>query len=481
MSAIDTTFHWVRNPTAINGLQTTYCSKRGSDVSGDGTAQKPYASIAKITSVTTAGNNIMLDDAIWSEQRTLNNRSFKWWGNGNTTINDFYFYNDELNFFRIVKTSVIGTGAGNAIFNNCFISSFFGQGYESIKFNNCIILDAIFGWFSSPNVLNNCIIGILRNDGTVPVWNKMYNCIFLSNTSAIRVNGTNNNFTIGAMQWYSTNSINDAIIGQAFSDYFNYYDPNDWSKCDFTAKKGSKNLGAGTNGQNIGLNEGFPCRANDTETDIFKATNGAVLKSINYDSTVGGYVLSHKEKICAGATSNTITFASDASTENDYYNGLFVGINSGDGVGEIHYIIDYDGATKTATIQDTFTTIPTTSSFYSVSGTITSAIKDFGKVIKIKRNWTFQDSVPNDNGEWQEFLTHYSSTSGMAKISSFHWRYSKDNVLWQEGSELNSATNGEAKMTDFVKGDCSEQYSFVTAGKVFCRYVQFFIHIGFSL
>ena len=53
--------------------------------------------------------------------------------------------------------------------------------------------------------------------------------------------------------------------------------------------------------------------------------------------------------------------------------------------------------------------------------------------------------------------------------------------LWQEGSELNSATNGEAKMTDFVKGDCSEQYSFVTAGPVFCRYVQFFIHIGFSL
>ena len=46
MSAIDNTFHFVRNPTAINGLQTTYVSKRGSDVSGDGTAQNPYASIA---------------------------------------------------------------------------------------------------------------------------------------------------------------------------------------------------------------------------------------------------------------------------------------------------------------------------------------------------------------------------------------------------------------------------------------------------
>ena len=87
-SAIDNTFHFVRNPTAINGLPTTYGSKRGSDVSGDGTAQNPYASIAKITSVTTAGNNIMLDDSVWSQQRTLNGRAFKWWGNGRTEIDD---------------------------------------------------------------------------------------------------------------------------------------------------------------------------------------------------------------------------------------------------------------------------------------------------------------------------------------------------------------------------------------------------------
>ena len=53
MSAIDTTFHWVKNPTAINGLATTYVSKRGSDTTCDGTVQNPYASIAKATSVAT--------------------------------------------------------------------------------------------------------------------------------------------------------------------------------------------------------------------------------------------------------------------------------------------------------------------------------------------------------------------------------------------------------------------------------------------
>ena len=109
MSAIDTTFHWDKNPTAINGLATTYVSKRGNDTTGDGTAQNPYASIAKVTSVATAGTNIMLDDYRWSEQRTLNNRAFRWWGNGKCELNGasvtFTNYNGDYfhNFSRIVN------------------------------------------------------------------------------------------------------------------------------------------------------------------------------------------------------------------------------------------------------------------------------------------------------------------------------------------------------------------------------------------
>ena len=70
---------WVINPFQINGLSTTYVSKRGSDTTGNGTAQNPYASIAFATSVATTGTNIMLDDGEWNEARTLNNRSFIWW------------------------------------------------------------------------------------------------------------------------------------------------------------------------------------------------------------------------------------------------------------------------------------------------------------------------------------------------------------------------------------------------------------------
>ena len=77
---------WLRNPTLANGLTTTYVSHKGSDTTGDGTATNPYKTIAKATSVATAGTNIMLDDGVWSQQRTLNSRAFKWWGNGRTVI-----------------------------------------------------------------------------------------------------------------------------------------------------------------------------------------------------------------------------------------------------------------------------------------------------------------------------------------------------------------------------------------------------------
>ena len=126
MSAIDTTFHFVRNPTAINGLQTTYVSKRGSDVSGDGTAQNPYASIAKATSIASAATNLMLDDAVWSQQRTLNNRAFRWWGNGRTEINSnittLSMYSNE--YFYNLKISGGSITTGTTVYAyNCIIDS----------------------------------------------------------------------------------------------------------------------------------------------------------------------------------------------------------------------------------------------------------------------------------------------------------------------------------------------------------------------
>lgn len=65
-------------------------------------------------------------------------------------------------------------------------------------------------------------------------------------------------------------------------------------------------------------------------------------------------------------TSNTITLYNSASSANDYYKGAFIKIISGTGSGQIKKIIEYNGTTKTATIQSTWQTIPDATSEYKI-------------------------------------------------------------------------------------------------------------------
>ena len=117
-----------------------------------------------------------------------------------------------------------------------------------------------------------------------------------------------------------------------------------------------------------GVNE----QTQECQDHFYGIMNGATLKNIEWNSTLNGYTLIQKERICAGASANTITLDSSASSEDDYYNNLFVGIVGGDGYGELFLITDYDGATKTATIDGTWAATPTNNSIYTISGTILS-------------------------------------------------------------------------------------------------------------
>ena len=160
-SAIDNTFHFVRNPTAINGLATTYVSKRGSDTTGNGTAQNPYASIAKATSVATANTNIMLDDGVWSQQRTLNNRAFRWWGNGVTEINDssvfMTIYSGETAYWLKVDYATQRVYP-NSTFYNCNVNNINQGGGSSTKAYNTRISNSSVYSNSSSYEFINCIL-----------------------------------------------------------------------------------------------------------------------------------------------------------------------------------------------------------------------------------------------------------------------------------------------------------------------------------
>ena len=502
MSAIDTTFHWVRNPTAINGLATTYVSKRGSDVSGNGTANNPYASIAKATSVATSGTNIMLDDGEWNEDRTNNNKWFNYWGNGNSKLTGEKSlrnvgYDISFNFFFVEKFSTYGSYS------------------ETNTYNHCVIKNCTFNSVGFPldTIINNSICKNISqaryNAGSNSVFidcsfavNFMYqtkNSIFINHnwggfaniTAQNQANCDYNNFTNGTIptnQTYpnaNSHSINNSTTGQTLSDYFNKYDVGDWLQCDFTAKEGSANIGAGEKGITIGLNQGFTMYADNSVNDVFKESNGATLKNIAWDSNLNGYTLVQKERFCQGATSNTITLDSSASAVDDYYNNLFIGIVGGDGYGELFLITDYDGATKTATIDGTWATTPTANnSIYTISGTILSAVKDLGKAIKVKRNWTFADNFTAlQDGQWAEFMTHVTNGKQFS-TSCYSYEYSTDGVNFVQGQtadDLVSAINGENKVTDAIYGDCSPNYDESTAKNLVLRYIRVRVHIGFNI
>jgi hypothetical protein len=78
----------------------------------------------------------------------------------------------------------------------------------------------------------------------------------------------------------------------------------------------------------------------------------------------------------AGATS-TITLATTASSSDDFYNGTFIEITSGTGVGQKRQITDYVGSTQVATVKSAWTTTPNSTSVYRITCFDSSQVGDY--------------------------------------------------------------------------------------------------------
>tara|TARA_Y100000114_G_scaffold156657_1_gene184642 strand:+ start:7908 stop:8855 length:948 start_codon:yes stop_codon:yes gene_type:complete len=72
------------------------------------------------------------------------------------------------------------------------------------------------------------------------------------------------------------------------------------------------------------------------------------------------------EKVVTQATSTTVALSSNASSTNDYYNGMPIFFYSGPGQGQIRKVIDYAGGTRVATLNSAFTTDVTSSTAYDI-------------------------------------------------------------------------------------------------------------------
>lgn len=80
----------------------------------------------------------------------------------------------------------------------------------------------------------------------------------------------------------------------------------------------------------------------------------------------GHISLVSEENTAQGGSISTVTLASGASDEDDYYKDMFVKIIGGTGAGQIRKIYKYYGATKVAEIEGSWDTNPVNGSTYKI-------------------------------------------------------------------------------------------------------------------
>ncbi len=85
---------------------------------------------------------------------------------------------------------------------------------------------------------------------------------------------------------------------------------------------------------------------------------GRRLRTITDDVIINGFVL--------GSTVNTITFNGDASSEDGAYDPAVITIINGTGAGQCRLILEYEGATKTATVDRNWKILPDITSEYII-------------------------------------------------------------------------------------------------------------------
>lgn len=468
-------FKWNINPSGTN----IYVDKDGNDSTGDGTSSNPYKSIAKATSVGASGNNIILGNGVWEEQRTLNSKAFKWWGSGGTVINrslvNFIIYGTEIfNMLWIRGGSAVGV-----VFYNCMITDWVRVGDFFANGENNIFINAMIGWTSVPSVSfkNNVIINSDMgnpNSSAITAAAPVHNNIFINGNGNMNVN-TNcnyNNYTTGAIpvtNGANSLSINNASTGQTVADYFNNYNATSPRLSDFTAKLGSKNIRAGYGNGDIGFSQGFGRSASAAE---FSTAGGATLKGLSLVSNQ--IVLSQVNLYSISATSSSIVLDASASAVNDHFKDLFIRITSGTGVGQIKQITAYNGTTKEATISGTWATIPDSSSTYMISGYLESADIDLGKIVKVKRNWfygQFGYDLTTVTGRYnQKASASGTDVATSPTFANFGMKYSKENDL-NSKPWLSFSPNGKT-LFDGTYGDGDDGYTIANGTYILARYVK---------
>lgn len=147
----------------------------------------------------------------------------------------------------------------------------------------------------------------------------------------------------------------------------------------------------------------------------------------------------HDTGTAQAGSSTTITLKSTASATNNIYNGMYVTITGGTGVGQVRIIQSYVGSTKVATVDDPFTTAPNSTSNYSITTWTTESVNQYvnaspqgraritryvsSTVVEAVTEYPFFNTTVIDAGRWElehNYENVWSSTRGWPRSVTFH-------------------------------------------------------------
>lgn len=178
----------------------------------------------------------------------------------------------------------------------------------------------------------------------------------------------------------------------------------------------------------------------------------------------------HDTGTAQAGSSTTITLKSASSGTDDYYNGLYITITGGTGVGQIRLIEDYVGSTKVATVDRAWTVTPNNTSTYSITSWTTESVNQYinvtpqgrarivryvsATVVEAITEYPFFDSSTIAAGRWE--IEHgyedvWSSTRGYPRTVTFH-----EGRLYFGGSKSRPSTVWGSKIGlffDFVPNE----------------------------
>ena len=161
--------------------------------------------------------------------------------------------------------------------------------------------------------------------------------------------------------------------------------------------------------------------------------------AVSGNITLTASATNHDTGAAQAGSSTTITLKSTASATNNIYNGMYVTITGGTGVGQVRIIQNYVGSTKVATVDIPFTTAPNSTSNYSITTWTTESVNQYvnaspqgraritryisSTVVEAVTEYPFFNTTVIDAGRWE--LEHnyedvWSSTRGWPRSVTFH-------------------------------------------------------------